>query len=127
MSRSTLHISWIVGLVITLGCSRPDTVEVSGFVEWEAAPIPQGDIVFFSRDPHVPAAAGKITDGAFRFRTKPGEKRVEIRSFRLSGKKTPQGRPIGEMYIPKRYNDDSELTADVTLGGENKFDFKLKR
>jgi hypothetical protein len=127
MSRSTLHISWIVGFVITLGCSRPDTVEVSGIVEWEAAPIPQGDIVFFSSDPHVPAAAGKIVEGAYRFRTKPGEKRVEIRSFRLSGKKTPQGRPIGEMYIPKRYNDDSELTADVTLGGENKFDFKLKR
>jgi hypothetical protein len=51
---------------------------------------------------------------------------VEISSYRLSGKKTPQGRPIGEMYIPKRYNDDSELTAEVTPNGENKFDFVLK-
>jgi hypothetical protein len=127
MLSKALHISLILGLVVSLGCSRPDTVEVSGLVEWEAAPIPQGDIVFFSRDPHVPAAAGKIIDGAYRFRTKAGEKRVEIRSFRLSGKKTSLGRPIGEMYIPKRYNDESELTADVTLGGENKFDFKLKR
>ena len=88
--------------------------------------MPQGDIVFFSLDPHVPPAAGKIEDGAFTFRTKPGEKRVEIRSFRLSGKKTPQGKPIGEMYIPNRYNDNSELKADVTLGGKNKFDFALK-
>jgi hypothetical protein len=109
-----------------IGCSQPDTVEVSGSVEWEGAPIPQGDVVFFSLDPHVPPAAGKITDGAYRFYTKPGDKRVEIRSFRLSGKRTPQGRPIGEMYIPKRYNDESELTANVTLDGENKFDFALK-
>src|SRR5262245_51918580 len=42
MSRLALHISWTLGLVITLGCSRPDTVEVSGRIEWETAPIPQG-------------------------------------------------------------------------------------
>lgn len=126
MSKRALHISWIVGFVVTLGCSHPDTVEVSGSVEWDGAPIPQGDIVFFSLDPHVPPAAGKIADGSFTFRTKPGEKRVEIRSFRLSGRKTPQGRPIGEMYIPKRYNDNSELTANVALDRKNEFDFKLK-
>jgi hypothetical protein len=126
MFKSSVHLCWIVGFVITLGCSRTDTVVVSGSVAWEGAPMTQGDIVFLSGDPHVPASAGKITDGAFSFRTKPGEKRVEIRSFRLSGKKTPQGRPIGEMYIPNRYNDNSELKANVTIDGKNKFDFELK-
>ena len=82
--------------------------------------------MFASIDPHVAPAAGKISDGAFTFRCKPGKKRVEISSYRLNGKKTPQGRPIGEMYIPKRYNSESKLTADVTFDGKNKFDFALK-
>ena len=126
MTKQSLHVVWIVGIVSLVGCSRPETVEVSGTVTWEGAPIANGDIVFASIDPHMPAAAGKISDGAYTFRCKPGKKRVEISSFRLSGKKTPQGRPIGEMYIPNRYNSESELTADVTPDGENKFDFALK-
>jgi hypothetical protein len=124
--KQLLHIAWLVGLVLMLGCSHPDTVEVSGFVTWNGAHVPHGDVVFSSLDPHVPAAAGKISDGTFAFRCKPGKKRAEIRSFRLSGKKTPQGRPIGEMYIPNRYNSESQLTVDVTLDGENKFEFALK-
>lgn len=124
--KQSLHIEWLVGLVLMLGCSHPDTVEVSGVVTWSGAPVPHGDVVFSSLDPHVPAAAGKISDGAFTFRCKPGKKRAEIRSFRLSGKKTPQGRPIGEMYIPDRYNSESQLAVDVTLDGENKFEFALK-
>ena len=126
MMKPVLHVLCIFGIVFAAWLLAPETVEVSGTVTWEGAPIANGDIVFASIDPHIPAAAGKIADGAFTFRCKPGKKRVEIRSYRLSGKKTPQGRPIGEMYIPKRYNDKSELTADVTLDGENKFDFALK-
>jgi hypothetical protein len=120
------YIAWSLTLIVMPGCSRPETVEVSGSVTWEGAPMPHGDIVFFALDPHVPAAAGKIADGAYALRCKPGEKRVEISSFRLSGKKTPQGRPIGEMYVPGRYSSESKLTADVTLDGANKFDFALK-
>jgi len=123
--KHSRHIAWYVGLILILGCSHPDTVEVSGTVTWNGAPVPHGDVVFASLDPHIPAAAGRISDGAFSFRCKPGTKRAEIRSFRLSGKKTPQGKPIGEMYIPDQYNAESKLTADVTLNGENKFDFAL--
>ena len=89
-------------------------------------PIPNGDIVFAATDPHIAAAAGKISDGAFTFRCKPGNKRIEIQSYRLTGKKTTQGNPAGEMFIPERYNFNSELTANVTLDGKNKFDFALK-
>jgi hypothetical protein len=109
-----------------MGCSHSDTVEISGAVTWKGAPIPQGDVMFASLDPHIPAAAGKISEGAFKFRCKPGEKRVEIRSYRLSDKKTPEGNPIGEMYIPARYNSQTELSADVTFDGKKKFEFDLK-
>jgi hypothetical protein len=120
------YIALALSLVAMLGCASPETVEVSGSVTWEGAPVPHGDITFFDLDPHVPAAAGKIVDGAYAFRCKPGKKRVEISSYRLSGKKTPEGKSIGEMYIPEQYNSNSTLTADVTLDGENQFKFTLK-
>src|SRR5262245_13984660 len=126
MTRPHLNFLCIFGTVVAIGCSRPETVEVSGVVTWKGSQITNGDIVFATFDPHIPAAGGKISEGAYTFRCKPGKKRVEITSYRLSGKKTPQGRPIGEMYIPNHYNDNSELTADVTLDGENKFDFSLR-
>jgi hypothetical protein len=119
------NIAWLLILIALLGCRARDTVEVTGDVSWEGAPLAQGDITFVDTDPHVPAAAGKIVDGVYAFDCKPGKKRVEIQSYRLSGRKTPQGNPIGEMYIPLRYSTESELTARVTLEGENDFDFAL--
>jgi hypothetical protein len=101
-------------------------VAVSGTVTWEGAPIPHGDIRFFPLDPHITPTAGKIIDGAYAFEARPGEKRVEITSYRLSGKLTPAGKPIGEMYIPDRYNANSTLTADVTFDGDNQFNFDLQ-
>src|SRR5215211_2862811 len=120
------YIFCFFGITLLLGCARPETVEVSGTVTWNATPIPNGDILFAAMDPHVAAAAGKIEDGNFKFRCKPGDKRVDIRSYRLTGKKTSQGNPGAEMYIPERYNYDSKLTINVTFDGKNKFDFALK-
>ena len=120
------HIAWLVGLMVLVGCSRSDTVEVSGLVTWNGEAMPQGDIVFVAADPHIAAAAGKIVDGSYKFRCKPGEKRVEVTSYHLTGKKNADGKPIGEMYVPERYSSQSTLRADVTYDGSNKFDFSLK-
>jgi hypothetical protein len=124
--RLAVRIATLLTLLALLGCSKPETVEVSGTVNWEGAPIPNGDIVFVPLDPHITPTAGKIIDGAYTFEAKPGEKRVEITSYRLSGKFTPAGKPIGEMYIPDRYNANSTLTTNVTLDGDNEFNFDLK-
>ena len=123
--RGRWKITLSLLLASAFGCSKSDLVDVNGMVTWESAAVPHGDIVFVDTDPHVPSAAGKIVDGAYSFQCKPGKKRIEIKSYRLSGRLTPQGNPIGEMYIPSRYSSQSELTADVTEGGDNKFDFSL--
>ena len=123
--KSLLHIVRIVCLMLFVGCSRPDTVEVSGLVTWNGETMPQGDIVFVAADPHIPAAAGKIVDGSYKFRCKPGQKRVEITSYRLTGKKNGDGKPIGEMYVPERYSSQSTLKAAVAFDSANKFDFSL--
>jgi hypothetical protein len=112
--------------VALAGCSRPDTVEVSGNITWQGTPIPHGEVVFLADDPHVGVGAGKINAGAYRFRCKPGKKRVEIQAARNTGKREAEGMPISELYIPTRYNRESTLTVDVTLDGNDKFDFELK-
>ena len=79
--KSLTHIAVFVGLAMFVGCSHSDTVVVSGAVNWKGTPVPHGDIMFASLDPHIPAAAGKISEGEYSFRCKPGDKRVEIRSY----------------------------------------------
>ena len=89
-----------------------------------------------------PTAGGKIVDGEFTVAaekgTMEGTFRVQISATRKTGKKVFD--PTAEMldsgstdgmideivqYIPARYNKQSELTADVVDGGENRFEFAL--
>jgi hypothetical protein len=127
MKRRSLRIACLWLLPLALGCARSDTIEVSGAITWQGAPVPHGDITFISADPHIPAAAGKIVAGAYAFRCKPGSKRVEIRSYHLTGKTTSEGVPIGEMYIPAKFNSESALTANVSFDGNNRFDFNMTK
>lgn len=124
--RFPVFIVCVLVCIALPGCAARETVDVSGAIAWDGAPMPHGDIMFVDVDPRVPAAAGKIVNGLYKFTCKPGEKRVQIQSYRLSGKKTPQGTPIGEMYVPARFSSETELKVNVTLEGDNKFDFDLK-
>ena len=79
-----------------------------------------------STDRAPPPTAGKIVNGEFRFLCKPGAMRVEIDAARKTGKRDPiEGFEITELYIPAKYNRSSELMANVTLDGENHFNFAL--
>jgi hypothetical protein len=52
--------------------------------------------------------------------------RVEIEAARYTGERDPvEGFLITELYIPARYNKQSELEVEVTPDGENHFEFKL--
>jgi hypothetical protein len=59
----------------------------------------------------------------------PGSKRVEIRASRPVGPIDPVMNAPGdyEEYVPRRYNKDSTLTAEVTTSGANTFDFALTK
>ena len=110
------------------GCGgEPKTYPVSGTVTWNGEPLPAGDVYFRPADPGGGTEAGKVVAGRFRFRARPGKKRVEIRASRLvPGRKTPMGSPLRLEYIPPRYNDQSTLSAEVSPGGGNEYEFKLE-
>jgi hypothetical protein len=108
------------------GCSHSDLVEVTGKVTWEGKPVDVGEIIFHPVDASITPAAGRIRAGQFRFLAKPGKKRVDIQAVRSTGKRDPkEGFEITELYIPARYNAETELEADVTPDGENHFEFAL--
>jgi hypothetical protein len=117
----------------TTGCFSPEgppTYRVTGEVIFEGSPVADGQIVFepLESDGTRPAA-GPITEGKFDFQIEPGEKRVKIIAEQEVGEVDQvMGARRRENYIPRKYNDKSELTATVTENEEqNTYEFKLKK
>jgi len=121
----------LLGVFALLGCdSGPRMYPVSGTVTLDGQPVPEGDIAFLDPDNQIGPDAGKIKDGKFAFKTKAGKKMVEIRAARMQkpppGADGPGGaEPAFIEYLPERYNEKTELTAEVASGGPNQYEFKL--
>ena len=118
----------LVFLPLLAGCSSspPGTYSVSGTVTFNEKPLPEGNILFSNADGTGVPAAGVIRNGKFRINATPGKKQVAIFATRKVGEVDPvMGARQREMYIPKRYNDETMLTAEVTPGGKNRFEFPL--
>jgi hypothetical protein len=74
-------------------------------------------------------SAGKSPVASTASRASAGKMTVEIIASRLIPGKFDESNPdekvpVGEMYIPARYNSETELTADVPVGG-TRLDFAL--
>ena len=118
-------------LVLLLGCgpSGPETYIATGSVTFDGEPVTEGEIIFRAADGATGSWETRIIDGSYTLETSPGTKRVEI-TARRQVEGTPaaaSGEPAMsfESYIPEKYNDKSELTAEVTPSGPNTFDFTL--
>jgi hypothetical protein len=114
------------GVIAASGCSPSEFVEVTGTVSWKGKSVEIGEIIFAPHDQSIAPAAGRIRGGSYNLLSKPGKMRVSIQAVRKTGKRDPQeGFEITELYIPRRFNEESELVAEVTADGDNHFDFKL--
>jgi hypothetical protein len=111
------------------GPGGPKTVPVSGSVTFAGQPVADGEIAFRSADGATASWAGRIVAGRYAIRSTVGPKRVEIIAVRPKPGAKPKASGegvINEMYIPDRYNLESELRAEVTAAGPNEFNFTLK-
>lgn len=122
----------LTGTALLVGCGGsdgPPTYEVSGQVYFDNEPVNEGRILFRKLEGDGKSYSAEIKEGAYSLTTEGGQMAVEIIASRLIPNKfdnsngTPE--PVGEMYIPARYNAKSELTAEVTAEGENEFPFAL--
>lgn len=149
-----LRIKWnwlqaarVLGLgccVVMCGCNHDGRQSLEGTVTLDGQPLPTGDITFFPvPGTPGPTAGGKIVEGRFSISaeggTMAGTFRVQITARRKTGKQVfdPTAQMMDpnakngmidqyEQYLPSRYNQQSELTADVIQGGKNVFDFPLR-
>ena len=133
----------VVGMFVVLpsafvGCGRTsDRQALEGAVTLDGAPLAEGSITFRPMPgASGPTAGGRITEGKFsvspRQGTFVGAFRVEIIATRKTGRKiidTMWGEEHEveqtEQFLPARYNRQSELTAEVTEAGPNRFEFDL--
>jgi len=106
------------------GCNRGPTVgKVSGDVTFEGAPLKNGRILFTPIDGQSQPGGATITDGKFVAEVPVANMKVQINANQVIGKQPAyEGVPNSPMIdivkelIPKRYNDQSELTLDVKPG-----------
>jgi hypothetical protein len=119
--------SVVLTAVLVVGCQRAnDFVEVSGTVNWNGKPLPAGMIVLQPTEPRQAPVGGKIEDGRFLMQAKPGKMRVQVEAVRTTRERDAEtGMLLGEMYIPSRYNRETELEANITSEGKNFFEFTL--
>lgn len=127
MTRVARRVVLVAGtLALAAGCSRSEFVEVTGTVNWQGEPVELGEIIFAPLNKSVAPAAGRIRGGAYQLLAKPGKARVQIQAVRKTGKRDPnEGFEITELYLPRRFNEDTELEAEVTADGDNRFTFDL--
>jgi len=133
MSATKCFIVLLVGscAAALAGCSKNDGKQpVNGRVELDGQPV-DGEITFYPVEKGVAAEGATISGGSYTARLKTGKYVVKVNA----SKKVPldPGEPSvsGEKdksveAIPKKYNDETTLSADVT-DSQKTFDFKLTK
>ena len=127
MLRSLALILSVSVLTIS-GCdSQPPLLEVGGTVTYKKEPVKFGTISFRAEDGATGAA--QIVDGKYTMAPEAGLKEGNYRvAISYPDPKIPQpsedqppgeARPNREM-LPKKYNTETTLTAEIKAGADNK-------
>jgi len=103
-----------------IGCGSSDgKLTVEGTATWNGQPIEDGYVEVSPASGPGQVDGADIVGGKFSLRTSEGEKRVSIVARRKIGETEPTERiptpePIYFQYLPKQFNDNTELTRTVT-------------
>ena len=110
----------VVSLLLVAGCGPkgPLRYKVTGTVNLDGQPLETGQVLFIPSDGQGPSDACRIVTGKFEGEVAPGPKRVEITATKELPPAEPGGMPGTETLVPKQYNRESTLTAEIKAGGE---------
>ncbi len=125
-----------VCLLVVAGCSggADQQLKVTGQVNWGGKPLSHGNITF---KPVTTGSAtgGVIENGVFTIPANrgviPGTYMVTIEAYLPTGRQLPNSNKPGEMadelkqMIQAKYNQKTELRAEVRSDGDNDFTFEL--
>ena len=128
MLRNMRRIAVFALALSLLGCGKPapKLIPVSGTVTMNGKPLADG-VVYFKTIATGEFEEMPIQDGKFSGNALPGERRVEINSYKVTIQGT--GEMVGEVKentISPAYNTNSTLSATVKPEGPNTFEFAVK-
>jgi hypothetical protein len=135
MNLPRISFALLMALIVcAAGCGN-GRQGVEGVVTVDGQVLSRGYISFRPVPPtHGPTAGTEVIDGRFSVASAKGPLAgtfcVEITASRPSGPKLVDdfsGKLVDsyEQFLPTRYNSLSELTAEITDEGPNRFDFAL--
>jgi hypothetical protein len=121
------------------GSSEPKRYAVTGLVKYKGSPIPAGTVTFTPEDPSLKSAGGAaIKDGRFEVPKAAGllAGKYKVSVNYPDPKRSPpspkegeapgeSGREVADL-LPAKYNQETELRAEVTADGSNDLTFDLK-
>jgi len=130
---ATTLLFLVCGVLLFPGCNRqppgPKTVQVTGPIALDGQPIKEGNVIFRRLDGDLKSFGGRIQNGTYQITVEPGKMAVEVVASReVPGKFTMENaiqEPVTEMYIPRKYNAETELIIDVADDGKQVFSFEL--
>ncbi|HEY7428794.1 MAG TPA: DUF1559 domain-containing protein [Gemmataceae bacterium] len=128
-----------VGLLLLVGsgCGSGSPNEaVSGAVTWKGQPLDKGTIEFVPAEGQGVPVGGVVQNGRYEFLptpgVPPGKYRVRI-SSRKGSRPARAGIPDADMgdptvkeQLPPKYNQETQLQAEVKKGSGNTFNFDLQ-
>jgi hypothetical protein len=125
----------LLGLIVAGGCGgEPRLESISGTVKHDGAPLRKATIRFTPEGGGMPVGS-VVEEGAYRLPNPPGlaPGRYVVGLSFTEDPDAPAGAPPdrdlavpgGGERLPARYNEKSELRAEVKAGASNTFDFEL--
>jgi hypothetical protein len=110
----------------------PALYTVKGTVTFDNDPIEKGRIQFRQAEGTGRAYSAEITNGNYELQTEAGKMSVEVTASRIvpgkfSEPASPdeEPEPLGEMYIPAKYNTETTLEVEVKPSGDNEIPIPL--
>jgi hypothetical protein len=124
------HWPWFAFVLLSVGivgCSKSDTVRMTGKVTLDGIPLETGEVRFTSTDGSVQPSGGSIVAGSYDIRVSPGQKNVQILGLKKVGERVLYpGSPNSPTAPVMKTIVDKIVPYQVTSTGRKDFDLTSK-